>query len=161
MLNKLLTILFVCVSLVSCASRDAVPLEASQFILTKNLFIQSGYSDVFFQDNGPIRPLDVNQYEPFCRLKTELTSTARTSIEVVADEFTITKIDNLSPDGEIVVSGFSRREGVRYITVLVMESHKQPFIHSLVCQRWTNASGKIFLDINDIEKIIGNFGEIQ
>ncbi len=159
MINKFLIIILTCILAISCASRDTKLLEASQFILTKNLFIQTGHSDIYFQAAGPIRPDDIKEYEPFCSLKTELAATALTSIEVVADEFTITEIENYSPDSEVVISGFGHRDGVRYVTQLMMGSEKQPFIHSLNCQRWTVESGKRYLNINDIEKIVGNVGK--
>ncbi len=159
MLSKSLNIFVVCILLVSCVSLDSGTPERSQFVLLENLFIQSDSSKIFFQDNGPIRPFDVNEYEPYCSLDTELSSTSRNPIEVQADTFTITKIENNSTVGKSYTVSGGQKAGVNYTTKFLLASEKQSFVHSLVCRRWVVGSLKRYLSIADIEQIIGNKGK--
>jgi len=103
----------------------------------------------------------VNKYEPFCSLNTELTSTGRNPIEIEADTFRITKIDNNTPAGESFTVSAGQKEGVTYTTTFSLTSDKQSFVQSLTCQRWTVSSQKRYLSVNEIENIIGNPGNIE
>ncbi len=161
MLPKYLAIVFAIILSVSCAGRVDTPLEISKFILAKNLIIQSGFSSIYFQNNGTIRPNDVNEYEPFCSLTTELTSTSGTPVEIEADAFAITKIDNNSPEGKSFTVSGGQKVGVKYTTQFSLTSEKQPFVHSLVCQRWAVSSSKRYLSVNEIEEIIGKVGKFE
>lgn len=161
MIYKRLIISFISVLLVSCANRVDTPLQHSKLVLKNNLIIQSDYSKIFFQADGPIRPADVNEYEPFCSLNTELTSTGRNPIEIEADTFRITKIDNNTPAGESFTVSAGQKEGVTYTTTFSLTSDKQSFVQSLTCQRWTVSSQKRYLSVNEIENIIGNPGNIE
>lgn len=159
MIYRILLLFLASVLLIACADKLSAPLEQTKFKLERNLIIQSGYQKIYFQTEGTIRPTDVNQYEPFCSLNTELVSDSRSPIEVEADVFTITRIDNDSPDGKGILSGSGQRQGVIYQTIFSLASEKQSYIYSLNCQRWVVDSRKRYLSISEIEKIIGNVGK--
>ena len=109
MFSRLSLVLMLSVVLISC-SKKYTHLNVSQFVLEKDIVIQTGYQQAYFQSGKITTQAGVNPYNPYCELLTDASSTNFHTVHINSDVFLITEKDENSTYGESYANSSGHKE---------------------------------------------------
>lgn len=129
----------------------------STLTLNKKLTVQPGKASVRMQDGDVMSFPRIDKYYANCDF--EVNTIAKEPTVIEPDTFTIMKVVNehdfTTDDSVISTFDSGGDSAVDYMTVMYLESKKQPDVLRMTCTHWEDPIDAEYLSINEMRKAMG------